>query len=370
MSLRTFRGASAAALLALVTLAACNKDPDPKPIKDEPKKTTPVPEDMVLNDFLPPSGGAEGLAVRVDGGLPEAGAEGAAAEGAPAGEGDMKVTDPGAEPRAPRRYAFVANRAEKRTLVIRQSVSQQGQTQEQPPLALTVEFTPKDVKPAATRFDMKVISVDLADKEKLDPRLVAQAGQELALFKGLSATFTVSSRGDVGEVSLSGSEKMQREGAAEMLDAFSQFVELILAPLPEAPIGQGAKWEMQETRREQGIEQSSKRTLELKELTAEGGTIVSRIEKKVPKRRVPDPRMPPDTMMEVDAAGSYTYAFRFDRVATKVTGEQTSKVKIDVPAGEDGQKKTVVQEAKVRHSMEAPPATKAAAQPAAQPPTP
>ncbi len=368
--------AQACALLTVLAIAAsCNKEPPPKR-DDEPKKTTPVPTDMVFNDFLPPSGGGEGLAVRMDGGVALEGGTGAAAgsEGTAqnaagatgAGGGDaMKVVEPGAEPRAKRRYAFTLNKAERRNLLIRQSVAQDKQVQEQPALSLTVDFVAKEAKPTATRFEMKVVEVDLADKDKVDPRIVQQAAQELGMFKGLSATFSVSARGEVGEVTLSGSEKMQREGAAEILDAFTQFVELVLAPLPDEPIGDGAKWEKSETVRERGVEQSSKRTLELKESSETGATVVSTIEKKVPKRKLPDPRMPPGTTMEVDGKGSYTYSLRFDRIATKVTGEQTSNVTIEVPTGggggdddlaapKAGPKKKIVQQAKVRHTMTAP----------------
>ncbi len=350
--------ASVLTALALGGGAACNKDPAPKPALDAPKKVSEVTGDVPgFNDFLPPSGGAAPLAVRTDGGAP-------AVPGAPtATSATVRIVEPGAEPRAVRRYAFVANKAERRTLTIRQTVQQEQQKQEQPGLAMTVDFVAKDVKPTGAKFEMKVVKVDLADKEKLPAQMQAQAAQELGMFAGLTALFDVSSRGEVGEVTMSGDKKMAKEGAAELLDAFQQFVELILAPLPEEPIGVGAKWELADEQEDRGgggaaVKVTSKRVLELKDLADGGGTILSTIEKKVPKRSAGEQRGISMTV-QLDASGSYTYAFKFDRIAPKVSGEQTSIITRELTNPENPkQSKKVVQEAKVRHVLEVPAAGK------------
>lgn len=362
--LRTSRPRRLSSVLAPIALAvataapsaalvACNKEPPQKAALDAPKKTTEVSGEMGgFNDFLPPSGTAT-LAVKVDGGLLEAGA-GAPGAGGAVAQGKLHVVEPGAEPRAVRKYAFVANKTERRTLTIRQTVQQEGQKQDQPALAMTVDFVAKDVKPTSTKFEMKIVKVELADKDKLPPQIQQQAAQELGGFAGLVASFEVSPRGDVGEVTMSGNPKMAKEGAAEMLEAFQQFVELILAPLPEEPIGVGAKWESIEEQDERGIKATSKRTLELKELTDKGGTILTTLEKKVPKRTMQEQRGVAMTV-QLDTTGSYTYAFTFDRIATKVSGEQTNVITRELTNPENPkQTKKIVQEVKVRHVLEAP----------------
>lgn len=336
-------------------LAACNKDPPPKPIQDEPKKTTPVPSDMVFNDFIPAGGPGGGLAVRVDGGLLEGGLVGGDGGAVAATEGEArraKLLEPGAEPRVARRYAFVANRNDKRVFTLRQSMSMAGRTQEQPGLAMTVDLVPKDVKPKATRFDLKVVKVELADQDKLPPQMVQQAAKELGGFGGLAASFEVTPQGTVGELSMAGTPKMARDGAEELLQSLQQLVELIVVPLPDEAIGVGAKWEVDESGTEAGIKQTGKRVLELKEMGADGtATIATTIERKVAKRPVPDPRAKGATM-EVDAKGGYTYAVKFDHIASKVNGELTQTIKIEAPAGDNGEKRTVVQEQKLKQVME------------------
>ncbi len=339
-----------AVVLGLTALVGCNKEAPKKEPIDAPKKVTEVTgETPGFNDFLPPSGAAT-LAVKVDGGVLEAGAS--APAGAVAGQ-KMRVLEPGAEPRAVRKYAFTPNKTERRTLTIRQSVQQDQQKQDQPALTMTVDFVAKDAKPTATKFEMKVVKVDLADKEKIPPQMAAQVAQELGAFAGLTATFDVSPRGEVGEVQMSGNPKMAKEGAAELLDAFQQLVELVLAPLPEEPIGVGAKWEIAEEQEERGIKASSKRTLELKELTDKGGTIVSTLEKKVPKR-VAQEKPGMAMTVQLDGTGSYTYTFNFDRMASKVVGEQTSIITREITTEKPKQSQKIVQEAKIRHVLETP----------------
>lgn len=350
-------GMAVAAVLAFAGVVACNKD-EAKPIPQEEKKASPVPSDMVFNDFLPSGGGGGNLAVRVDGGALEAGAAEAAGD-AGAGAGGTEtaaapkpnITDPGAEPRAVRKYAFTANKPEKRVLTIRQTVSQGPQQQQAPSLQLTVEFTAKEVKPTGARFEVKLLKVDLADK--VDPQLTQMVQQQFGPFAGLTGTFQISPSGEVGEVSLAGSEKMQREGATEILGMFQQVVELAVPPLPEVPVGVGAKWEHAEHGAEGG--ENAVRKLELKELTPEGGTIVATSEIKVPKRAIPDPRAKGATI-EISGTGNYNYAFRFDRIATKVTGDQVQKQSIEVPTSPDPKapKQTIVKEAKSKYTFEAP----------------
>ncbi len=160
-------------VVASVLLAGCDKEPPKKPV-DEPKKTTPVPSDMVFNDFVPSGGGGGIVGVKTDGGMLEGGmasaeqpAAGAAAPTngktpAPVGM-KLHVTEPGAEPRAARRYAFVANHGDKRQITVRQSASQGGGPAQEQTFVLTADFVPKKVLPAATKFELKILKIELPD---------------------------------------------------------------------------------------------------------------------------------------------------------------------------------------------------------------
>jgi hypothetical protein len=340
-----------AVVAVAVMLAGCNSE-KPKPSPDTPKTATPVPSDMVFNDFLPSTGSA-GLTVKVDGGL-EGGLASAGAESQEVPDSAaMKVLEPGAEPRAVRKYTFTQGRTERRVLTLRQAQSMQGQKQDQPGLVFTGDFTVKDVKAKGATFEMKLVKIDLADKDQIDPRAVQQVTQELAAFNGMAVTFEASQHGDIGELQMSGSSRMQRESAAEMLGALQVFVELLFPPLPTAAIGTGAKWEREETIKEGGGDLKQKRTLELKDLSEGGGTVVSTISRKLPRSKMNNPKLPPGSTVEMDGQGSATYSMRFDRPSTKVVAEQNQSLHIEVEQGGQRRKETIAQLAK--YVMETPP---------------
>lgn len=356
-------GASGLALAALLALSTgCGKDAPKKPV-DEPKKTTPVPTDMVFNDFVPSGGGGGGVVgVKHDGGMLEGGmAEspaadpgggGAAPGGGPADEAQkLKVTEPGAEPRAARRYAFVANRADKRLLTIRQSAGREGGgPPQESAFALTSDFTPKQVKPTSTKFEMKVLKIDLPDAQGVQK---AQAAAQLAAFNGLTGAFDVTAHGEIGEIDFKADERMQAPGAEVIVQSLQQALELLVPPFPEEPIGVGAKWERKVERKERGMEQTAKHSFMLKELTAEGGVVTTEVELNVPKHPFQQRGVPPGATQEVKGKGAYTYAFRFDRIATKVEGEMTITQRIEV-GDPKGAKQAITEIIKLKNRLETP----------------
>lgn len=342
-------GVAALLPVFMVVLSGCDKD-KPKPAETKTSEAVPVPSGMVFNDFLPATGNATGLGVRdsgIEGGLAEVG--GAEEPGAPGGDADkltIKVTDPGAEPRAVRKYTFVANKVDKRVITLTQAVSQSAGGQTAPAqemtLKLHVDLTPKQVKPGGATLEAKVTKVEL-------PGAPPQATQMLASMAGLSGTFDVSSQGEAGEVSFAGSPQMKNQLAESVLQGLSQAVQLLLAPLPTAPVGAGAKWELA-TKTE--AEQGSKR-FTLKEVSAEGGVVDSDIDIKVPRRATQSPRG--GTMfVEVEGKGHYTQQVRFNQTSPRAEGELTVNEKIEVPDPKSGAKQTVLQSQKAKQLIETP----------------
>jgi len=354
----------------------CGKDPPPKPV-DEPKKATPVPSDMVFNDFVPTTGGNGIVGVKTDGGIPEGGmaaaenpaggadpgAGGGSAPGAPGADdaAKLKVTEPGAEPRAARKYAFVANRSDKRVMLIKQSAGREGGGPAQEgAFQLTADFTPKAVKPASTTFEMKVLKVELPDAQGAQK---AQAQAQLGAFTGLTGKFDITPRGEIGEVDFKADERMQGPGAEMIVQSLQQALELLVPPLPEAAIGVGAKWERKVDRKERGMDNTTKHSFELKEVSAEGGVVTAQIELAIPKHPFQQRGVPPGATEEVKGKGSYTYAFKFDHIATKVDGEMTITRRIEVPGGPGGKAQAVSEIIKLKNHLDTPGASAAAPAP-------
>lgn len=338
-------------LAALPVLPACNEDKQ-KAVTEESKKPQPVPSDMVFNDFVPASGsaslgvkdaGADGALNGVGGG---AAGEPAAAGGEPAAD-KLKVVEQGAEPRAARKYAFAANRVDKRTVTFVQSVTQSMGGQTTPPQELTLksalDFTPKQVKAAGTQWEAKVTKVEM-------PGAPPQIAQALGQMSGLVGTFEMGPRGEAGEVSFAGDPRMKNPLAENVLQGLSQTIELLVPPLPDSAVGVGAKWERNVAKQEPGgPPEVSKQTFVLKEATAEGGVVESEIEQKVPRHAMQARGQ--TLFVEREVKGKYTYTFRFDRIATKVEGDLAIAQKIEVTDPKQG-KQIITETQKAKHLIE------------------
>jgi len=343
-----------------LALAACGKDP-PKKAVDAPKAATPVPSDMVFNEFVPAGGGGGGIVgVKTDGGIPEGGlgpdspggADPGAAEAAGAEEGlpKMKVTDAGAEPRAPRKYAFVAGRTDKRQLTIRQSITREGGG---PPqggsFVINVELTPRAVKPSGTRMELKVMKIEMPDAQGAQK---AAAAAQLGALSGLVGAFEISSHGEVGEIDFKADPKMANPAMEGILQSVQPALELVVAPLPTEPIGVGAKWERANERKDARQDAITKQSFVLTEVNADGAVVTAELDLAVPKHALQQRGAPPGATEEVKGKGSYRYVLKFDHVATKAGGETTITRRIELTDGKGGPKQSVAEVIKLNNALD------------------
>lgn len=346
-----------------VMLASCSKDPPPKP-DDGPKKGTPVPSDMVFNDFVPPSGGGGivgvkgadggleggadlGTASTADGSAPSAGANAGAGGGGADDPNAFKVTEPGSEPRAARRYAFVANKTEKRVFTLKQSAVGEGAPPGELSIVITLELTPKVVKPTGARFELKVVSVDVPD---IPAAQKAQASAAFAAFKGLAAQFDLSKQGEIGEIDFKADEKLQQQGqlAELVLNGIQQALDILVPTFPDAPVGAGAKWERTVDKRDpRGMNETNKRVYTLKEATDTGGVVTVESDINVPKTAVQSRRGGPPMTLEVKQKGTHTYQYKVAGISSKVDGETSATQKIEASDGAKKQTQSIATKAKM-----------------------
>lgn len=344
--------ALALAVCAMAT-SGCNKN---KPKAEEQKsEAVPVPSGLVFNDFLPQSGEAKGLGVKGgggDGGLGEAtgaGGEPAAETADPNEKLSVKVIEPGAEPRTARKYAFVANKTDKRVITVSRTTTQAAEGRTSPPEEITtkvhLDLTPKQVKPTGATFEAKVTKVEL-------PGAPPQVAPMLAAMNGLTMSFEVSSHGEAGEMSISAAGNSQAlqgnpQLARQILDGLSQGIQLLFVPLPTAPIGVGAKWEMAA----KGEEQRSQR-FTLKESTKDADTVDVDINVKMPRRAEKAPNGQGTVFIEVDGRGHYTQELRPNQPATKADGELAINEKVEIPTPKG--KQVIVQATKMKQTIAVP----------------
>ncbi len=341
---------------------ACDKKEEVKTDRSQTtSKTEAVPTDFVLNPFLPDDKQAKvALQVRTDGGapaIPTGAGSGAGPTGEPPAEvaDDTKVTEPGAEPRAERKYVFTAGKTDTRVATIKDSVSQGGQTQGQPPIKATLAVTVKDKTANGAHVEVKVTKLEIVATSEADKALAAQAGAALGAVVGLAGLVEVTTHGQKGEMQFSAPQGGKgAQLAQQIVPLLQQAIELLYLPLPSSPIGVGAKWESRSKQGGQGVEIKVVSSFTLKSWTGDVGEVDATIAKSAPKQAMPDPRAPPGSTMSVEGKATFGWTFRLDKPAQKVSGDDTTTTTISVPAGLKGPGQSVVQVMKIKQTVETP----------------
>jgi hypothetical protein len=348
---RMMRGFSWMMIAGLVSSLACDSKEEVKVDKSKTSsKTEAVPSDFVLNPFLPEDNNKKvALQVKSDGGVLEAGllegAGAAAADSTNAGAADPSnlettLVEPGQEPRTERRYAFTLGKADTRAVTIRASANQGGQTQEQPPIKLTLAITAQKKTAKGFAVEAKLMKVELVPANDAEKAMAAQANQAFASLAGLAAQYEVSTLGQSSEPQFPGIDPKKARAAQEILPMMVQALEALYPPLPKAAIGVGAKWESKaKPASEQGMVVESVSAFTLKSWTGDAGNIAGTIKRTASKQPVNDPRLPPGASMSLDGTSTMDWTLRLDKPATKLVGDIVQNVTL--AAGPKTQNQTV-----------------------------
>ena len=350
--------------VALVLLVGCKNEPKPAPASSSSAKSvrpaTTLPDfDTLLN--LP--GMAEGGAgttekvaaagATADGGSPKEGAGstpgGGGGAGAVGGGGEVvKLVEPGAEPREAARYAFVIDQAQTTLATVRVNAEggPMGGAGPQPPIRLTLKVTPKTKAEGKTKFAMQVAKAEiLTGGAQIPPEAAKELKAAEAALSTLTATFAATPRGALSELQL-GAGKGAPPEAQELI---IPMLEMLFAPLPEEPIGVGAKWVANTTAPTPG-EGSMKSTFTMTARTPTSADITVDTQRSAKPQAIQDPRAPAGATMQMDGKGKTKMTLRFAGVASKAEGESTTNVTFNDPSSKPP--RTAKSTVTVRHTLE------------------
>lgn len=321
-------------------------------------KAEAIPTDFVLNPFMPDDkehkaqvqvrGGDGGVSAPLAAGS----ASGtAAAAHAPPGEeedaaGQEKVLEPGAEPRAERRYAFAIGKPETRVANIK--ISANGTDQPGLKVTMSIVASGKASKGNGFLMQVKIVKLELVPNNEKEKALVAQAGAALAQATGMVAQFEVTNRGKKSALQMAAPDgKKLGEAAEQVAGILTQATDLMLPPLPVAPIGVGGKWEQRNSQTSDGSKSEVTSTFTLKSFADGSGVIVGDNLIKATSMQQ-DPRSQRTLKESVEGKGAYEWTLRFDKLPTKVGGEVINTVVRSM--GDKSQTQTV----KVKQTFEEP----------------
>ncbi|TNF31220.1 MAG: hypothetical protein EP329_12690 [Deltaproteobacteria bacterium] len=274
---------------------------------------------------------------------------------APVAPPTVTLLDAGVEPRTPLRLKLTAGAVEETTVAMRMGVE----------MTLDGQAVPRGAMPSA-RLDLRA-KVDAVDGDKArwsvtitEARVddsggtpVAMLGQlkeGLAAVKGLTASGEVSDR---GVTTLAGFAGTAPEGQmATLLEGFRESLVQLAVPLPEEPVGVGARWQVEQVVPQGGMR--IRQTTVFDVVSVEGERVVARVtmtQAAEPGGEAPA-SLPPGARLEAfsgSGTGDTTLALGRILPASSAATVAT-RVKMTVP-GPDGAARAMVMAMDIRLAL-------------------
>ena len=110
-----------------------------------------------------------------------------------------------------------------------------------PSLAYELEMEVEEASEEGARFDFRVKSVAAKSSKGVKPAQVEVAKKVGDSLEGATGSFSINARGMVEELTIDAPSDASLL-ASDMIDQIKQAIRLCSLPLPEEPVGKGAKW--------------------------------------------------------------------------------------------------------------------------------
>lgn len=241
----------------------------------------------------------------------------AAKPAATTSEEHTKVIEAGAEPRKELRLHPKPGDKQTATFTLKTTIDttmggMPSQTVKAPIIKMAYETTIQSVSDAGDIIYQVVIKeAGVADEPGALPQVVEALKAALAGMQGLSGTGTLSSRGQSKgfEFKLPASISPQtRQLVAQMKDAFAN----VSVSLPKESLGAGAKWEVKESIKSQGVTLDQTATCELVSVEGERMVVKSAVAQSASNQKIENPQMPGMKLKLTNFAGKGTVNTKFD----------------------------------------------------------
>ncbi len=214
----------------------------------------------------------------------------------PAGvsKSELKLDSPGSEPRRALRIHPRAGDKQSCVLTLKTTAAtKMGETQvppvKLPAITINMEVNIKEVSAEGDiTYDVNVTDASVAEDSSGTPQVAAMLKAQVGSMKGASGSGTVSSRG-LGRAEIkAGGDGQAKPGFEEV----KELVSVLLQPLPEEPIGPGAKWQTRGSKSSQGATVQETRTYELVSAEGDHGTTRANISQTASNQKIRSPAMP------------------------------------------------------------------------------
>jgi hypothetical protein len=255
----------------------------------------------------------------------------------------ITLLDPGAEPRRPLRYRLTEGARE--ALVMRTNLTIDSTTDGVP--TATVEYPPMVMhlglhiasKPSDSqaRYTFALESVEVEDAPGVRPEILESMRQHFRTVTGMTGSAHVDARGFNWDARMDRPRDMS-PATQQMMDSASQSMDQVSAPLPEEPVGQGARWELRQTIEQNGVTLQQTTLFELIEVDGTRGILTTRITQHADRQPMTTSGAPGATeMLSLDSSGSGRIYFDLDRLVPRSTLDMRSDYTLRITSGDTPQ---------------------------------
>lgn len=245
----------------------------------------------------------------------------------------VTLLEAGREPRQALRYPSSPTPAHRMSLGLRLSMKMEVPGSPVPPIDMPGLRLLFDVQSARDgeriRYQLKLSDADLTGTDNAHPSLLAEMRKGVGLLVGASGQLEVDPRGQVSGLSLAQPSGLGSE-LAQFLNSARLAMDDMVVPLPEEPIGIGAKWEAIDTVTQGGISVREKTYFELVALDGPRALVRTRMVLSADRQRAALPGLPDGVTAEVvSLRGSGTGEIELD-LRRLVPGNAREEIDIDI----------------------------------------
>jgi hypothetical protein len=250
----------------------------------------------------------------------------------------ITLLDPGAEPRRPLRYRLAPGAEE--ILVMRTEMTVATRVDgtplssvDYPPVVMTLRLRvmnrDRDENDAAhvpgqARYEFALEAVDVEDAPGVQPEVVAAMRRHFQEVTGMTGSADIDARGFNWNARMQHPRGQARDttpAIRQMVDSASQGMDRMSAPLPEEPVGRGARWELRQTIEQNDVTLQQRTLVELVELDGQRGVLTTQITQRADRQPMTITGMPAGAaeLLALDSTGSGRLQFDLDRLVPRST---------------------------------------------------
>jgi hypothetical protein len=197
-----------------------------------------------------------------------------------------------------------------------------------PSLVYELETEAKEASEEGARFDFRVKSITAKSNKGVKPAQVENANKVGESLEGVTGSFSINARGMVEALAIDAPSDASLL-ASDMIDQIKQAIRLCSLPLPEEPVGKGAKWTATQVIEQRTAKIKHASTFELVDVKGERVRATRTHAAETPKQKLKMPGSRSDKWFKLDKlelSGGSKGAWRLNQLGPASASEHTVTV--------------------------------------------